>query len=99
MLSTHLKVGLVTLFSCLALLLGLLSSTGIASAHSTQALQSQASQASASATLADDRCRTIVVRSFENFGENPFFFRDRFNHFERRFGFFHHRVVFRVIRI
>src|SRR3989442_10089527 len=70
MLSTHLKVGLVTLFSCLALMLGLFSSTGIASAHSTQALQSQAS----ASTLAADNCRTFLVRTrvFTPFFNNSF---------------------------
>ena len=97
MLPTHLKVGLVTLFSCLVLMLGLFSSTGIASAHSTQALQSQTSQANTS-TLADDRCRFIVVRSFEDFGGNSSF-SDRFNPFGHRFDFFHRRSVFRVIRV
>ncbi len=39
-LSFSMKVGLVSLFSCLALLLGLLSSTGVASAHTATTLQS-----------------------------------------------------------
>ena len=39
-LSLSMKVGLVSLFSCLALLLGLLSSTGLASAHTVITLQS-----------------------------------------------------------
>jgi len=38
-LSVGMKVGLVILFSCLALLLGLLSSTGMASAHTANTLQ------------------------------------------------------------
>jgi hypothetical protein len=38
-LSLGMKVGLVSLFSCLALLLGLLSSTSMASAHSANTLQ------------------------------------------------------------
>ncbi len=39
-LSTGMKVGLVSLFTSVALLLGLLSSTGIASAHTANTLQS-----------------------------------------------------------
>ncbi len=39
-LSLSMKVGLVSLFSCLALLLGLLSSTGVASAHTATTLHS-----------------------------------------------------------
>ncbi len=39
-LSLSIKVGLVSLFSSLALLLGLLSPTGVASAHTTNTLQS-----------------------------------------------------------
>jgi hypothetical protein len=60
-MSTRLKVGFVTVLSCLTLLLGLFATTGIASAHSTQALQSQTTQASASSTLADDRCERFWV--------------------------------------
>src|SRR2546428_11253674 len=67
----RLKVGCVGVLSCLALMLGLFSSTGVASAHSTQALQSQAS----ASTLANDRnqaqCRTFYTvnqrfRGFED---------------------------------
>ena len=50
-LSVGMKVGLVSLFSCLALLLGLLSSTGIASAHTANTLESVHISANA---LADD---------------------------------------------
>ncbi len=61
MLPMRLKVGFVGVLSCLALMLGLFSSTGIASAHSTQALQSQTS----ASTLAEDRgrvrCRTFTT--------------------------------------
>ncbi len=61
MLPMRLKVGFVGVLSCLALMLGLFSSTGVASAHSTQALQSQAS----ASTLANDRdqaqCRTYTT--------------------------------------
>ena len=39
-LSLGMKVGLVSLFSCLALWLGLLSPTGMALAHTTNSLQS-----------------------------------------------------------
>lgn len=68
-MSTRLKVGFVTVLSCLTLLLGLFATTGIASAHSTQALQNQTSQASASSTLADDRCERFWVRD-EGWGGN-----------------------------
>ncbi len=61
MLPMRLKVGFVGVLSCLALMLGLFSSTGVASAHSTQALQSQTS----ASTLAEDRglagCRTFTT--------------------------------------
>jgi hypothetical protein len=43
------KVGLVALLSCLALLVGMFGSTGVASAQSTQAAQGQA------------QCRTYTV--------------------------------------
>ena len=61
MLPMRLKVGFVGVLSCLALMLGLFSSTGVASAHGTQALQSQTS----ASTLANDRdqaqCRTYTI--------------------------------------
>src|SRR2546425_9100719 len=50
-LSVGMKVGLVSLFSCLALLLGLLSSTGLAPAHTANSLQRIHISATA---LADD---------------------------------------------
>jgi hypothetical protein len=56
-LSLSMKVGLVSLFSCLALLLGLLSSTGLASAHTATTLQSARISAM---VLADDQRRGNV---------------------------------------
>lgn len=53
-LSVGMKVGLVSLFSCLALLLGLLSSTGMASAHTANTLQTTNISVTA---LAGDRGR------------------------------------------
>ena len=53
-LSLSIKVGLVSLFSSLALLLGLLSPTGIASAHTANTLQSAHIS---SIALADDQRR------------------------------------------
>ena len=53
-LSLTMKVGLVSLFSCLALLLGLFSSTALASVHTANTLQSAHISAMA---LADDRRR------------------------------------------
>jgi len=94
-------------------MLGLLSSTGIASAHSTQALQSQAS---ASTLAADNQCRTFLVRTrvftpfFNNsFGSNSFGgdfnsfssnnrFGEGFNSFQNRFGNrFGNRFEFREV--
>jgi hypothetical protein len=42
-MSIRLKVGFVGVLACLMLVLGLFSSTGVASAHSTQAVHSQTS--------------------------------------------------------
>ncbi len=53
-LSLTKKVGLVSLFSCLTLLLGLLSSTAMASVHTATTLQSAHIS---SMTLTDDRRR------------------------------------------
>jgi|GEM_PF-3486886 len=44
MFSTRLKVGLVTVFSCFTILLGLLGSSGIASAHTAQSASVQTTQ-------------------------------------------------------
>ena len=102
MFLTRLKVGLVGLFSCLALFLGLFAPTGIVSAHSTQAQHSQASVS----VSADDRCRRIVVRRFGFPFNNRFAFvgEDRFrfpvfhNRFGDRFGFIgEDRFRFRVV--
>ncbi len=60
-LSIGMKVGLVSLFTSVALLLGLLSSTGVASAHTANTLQSVHISAIA---LANDQRR----RSFEREG-------------------------------
>ncbi len=59
-LSNSLKVTFVTMFSCLALMLGLFSSTGIASAHSAHTLNSQTS-ASQSAEQWRNRCRLLII--------------------------------------
>ena len=59
-LSNNLKVTFVTMFSCLALMLGLFSSTGIASAHSAHTLNSQTST-SQSAEQWGNRCRLLVI--------------------------------------
>ena len=63
MLSTQFKVGLVTIFSCLALLLGLFASTGVASAHSSQAAHTQTSQVSTS-TEDQQWCRRFWVQDW-----------------------------------
>ncbi len=71
-LSVGMKVGLVSLFSCLALLLGLFSSTGIASAHTAN---TQSVHVSANA-LADDSAAndcpggTVSTTTFDK-GEAP----------------------------
>jgi hypothetical protein len=72
-LTNSLKVTFVTIFSCLAIMLGLFASTGIASAHSATALQSQTS-ASQSADQWRERCqRVFIVRKVfvRNWWDNP----------------------------
>src|SRR5260370_32365723 len=59
-LTNRLKVTFVTMVSCLALMLGLFSSTGIASAHSAHTLNSQTS-ASQSAEQWRNRCRLLII--------------------------------------
>jgi len=60
-MSTRIKVGFVGFLSCLALMLGMFTSTGVASAHSTQAAHSQTS----ASTLVNDkgrpRCQTFFI--------------------------------------
>jgi len=58
-MSTRLKVGFVGFLSCLALMLGMFASTGVASAYSTQAVHSQTS----ASTLVNDRgrCKTFFI--------------------------------------
>ena len=91
-MSTRLKVGFVSVLSCLALMLGLFASTGIASAHSAQATQSQMSASTSVSTSANDRC----FGGFEEdcFG-NRFGFGDRFGFGFHHHFFFPHRFFFR----
>ena len=62
-MSTRLKVGFVAVLSCLTLLLGLFATTGIASAHSSQAAHTQTSQVSAS-TEDQQYCRRFWVQDW-----------------------------------
>ena len=68
-LSTGMKVGLVSLFSCLALLLGLFSLTGVASTHTTNTLQS-AHISSVAFAEADCPAGTVTTFTF-NQGHAP----------------------------
>src|SRR6266436_3213880 len=79
MLPVRLRVGFVTVLSCLALLLGLFASSGTVSAHSVQALHTQTSVSSAST---DQRCFRVRERSFR------FFFGSRHQRFRREEDFF-----------
>jgi len=108
--SPGMKVGIVSVFSCLALLLSLFASTGMASAHSTQTLQNQTSASMNVDNLSQARrCRTFILRrerfrglaredngEFFSRGENTTFFQGQrgFFHFERNRRVFH-RVFFR----
>jgi hypothetical protein len=69
MSTMRLKVGLVTVLSCLALLLGLLGSTGIASAHTAQAAQSSSSAQVAQSQISSQShvqqyCHLVRVRVY-----------------------------------
>ena len=65
------KVAFVAVLSCLALVLGLFSPTGVASANHSQAVQSQVSASTAvDQDQSRSRCRTFVLM------------RERFNRFE-----------------
>ena len=92
LMSTRLKVGFVSVLSCLALMLGLFASTGIASAHSAQATDSQVSASTSVSTSANARCFGGFEEECFGFG-NRFGFRHRFfrRHFFFRHRFFRHR--------
>ena len=108
-LSPGLKVGIVSVFSCLALFLSLFASTGMASAHSTQMLQNQTSASMNVNDLSQARCRTFISRrvKFNGFArfDNGQFFSTGGNtvFFNGQRGFFlvvrhmrvFHKVVFR----
>src|SRR2546425_7160502 len=79
LVSTSLKVTFVTVFSCLALLLGLFTSAGIASAHSTHVLHSQTSTSQSAEQLRRSSRIFIVDRTFNDFGFNDFGFNDGFD--------------------
>jgi hypothetical protein len=89
MLSMRIKLGLVSALSCLVILLGLFTSTGVASAHSVQATHSQTSVSVSTA----DRCRFIVVRvvrfkrTFFGFRRIVFFRTIRVCHRQNHLGF------------
>jgi hypothetical protein len=77
-MSTRLKVGFVGFLSCLVLMLSLFTFTGVASAHSTQALQSQTSTSTLAKDQVQDRvCRTffIVLRRWNSFDDQFLFVR------------------------
>src|SRR6266446_2630961 len=94
LMSTRLKVGFVSVLSCLALMLGLFASTGIASAHSAQATDSQVSASTSVSTSANARCFGGFEEECFGFGfGNRFGFGHRFG-FGNRFGFCH-RLFFR----
>ena len=54
-MSTRLKVGFVSVLSCLALMLALFASTGVVSAYSAQATQSQVRAGTSVTTAGDPR--------------------------------------------
>src|SRR5215472_7210577 len=91
-MSPRLKMAVVGILSCLTLMLGLFTSTGIASAHSTSALQSQSSASAVAKDNRDRRCVTFIIRRQRfRHREDDFFFmngqmfdRPFFRNFERR---------------
>ena len=99
-MSTRLKVRFVSVLSCLALMLALFASTGIASAYSVQAVHSQVSTSTSGSASANDRCRDFGdcgfrrfnrfhrgFNCFNDFGGGCFFHRfNRFNRFHGDFG-------------
>jgi hypothetical protein len=82
MFSMRLKVGLVTILSCLALMLGLLASTGVASAHTTSAQAPAVNFIGVFGThrIGDDCVRTNVVGKGFARGIVHLFARGRFGH-------------------
>lgn len=62
-LTNSLKVTFVTIFSCLAIMLGLFASTGIASAHSATTLQSQTSASQSAEQWWSPRCRVFTTEN------------------------------------
>ena len=82
MLLMRLRVGFVTVLSCLALLLGLFASSGAVSAHSAQVLHTQTSVS----VSTDNRCFRVFEHRFRFFGFG-------FRRFRRDEGFFRLRCV------
>ena len=82
MVSTRLKIGFVTVLSCLALLLGLLASTGVASAHTTSAQAPAVNYIGVFGThrIGGDCVRTNVVGKGFASGTLHLFARGRFGH-------------------
>jgi hypothetical protein len=84
MLPMRLRVGFVTVLSCLALLLGLFASTGTVSAHSAQAAHTQTSVSSVST---DVRCYRVFEHRFR------FFYGFMHRRYRREEGFYRLRCV------
>src|SRR5579864_4130877 len=60
--SKRLKLTFATILSCLVLMLGLFATTGVASAHTSNAAQSKASTSQSAADHHRDRnCRVLVI--------------------------------------
>jgi hypothetical protein len=62
-LTTSIKLTFVTIFTCLGLILGIFASTGVASAHSTTALQNKASTSQSDALGRNRHCRIRVIET------------------------------------
>jgi hypothetical protein len=82
MSTMRLKIGIVTLLSCFALLLGLFGSTGIASAHTTSAQAPAVNYIGVFGThlIGGDCVRTNVVGKGFDSGTVHLFARGRFGH-------------------
>lgn len=60
-IATPMKLGLVTAFSCLTLLVSMFFTTGTAAAYSANTLQSQASSSTAADARGPSQCRTYTI--------------------------------------
>jgi hypothetical protein len=96
-MSTRLKAGFLSVLSCLAIMLGLFASTGIASAHTAQATQSQVSASTSVSTTVDQWCGYRGCYRYRYCGYRYYHYRyyHRYRYCYYHYRYYHYRYYHR----